>query len=180
LHFSRSRNSLLSVNADFWLHPFALGLYLGLIFTALALVRSFRIGGELRRYQRHLSDKLEIEGDAIKRARADQDVLRKENENLRVKVASLNEQPDRRVQRDLEVFARAEKRMLINAPGFAPAWENAKTAASAELEEEEAGKSLPKRLFGKVFSTQTKREALPNVETAPEHQTAAPPTAQAG
>lgn len=144
-----------------WTHPFALGLYLGLIFTALALLRSWRISRELKRYQRHLSDKVELEGDALKRVRSDQESLRKENENLRIKVAALNETPDRRVQRDLEIFARAEKRMLMNAPGFAPAWETAKAAASSELDDEEAGRSLPKRIFGKVFTAPAKKEALP-------------------
>lgn len=149
------------MNSDMWLHPFALGLYLGLIFTVLALLRGQRVGRELKRYQRHLSDKLELEGDAVKRLRAEHDATRKENENLRVKVAALNESPDRRVQRDLEVFARAEKRMLISAPGFAPAWENAKAAALSEMEDEEAGRSLPKRFFGKVFTTGAKKAALP-------------------
>jgi hypothetical protein len=149
------------MHSDFWLHPFALGLYLGLIFAALALLRSWRIGRELKRYQRHLSDKVELEGDAIKRVRLDQEALRKENENLRIKVAGLNEMPDRRVQRDLEIFARAEKRMLISAPGFAPAWENAKSAATGEIEEEEAGRSLPKRIFGKVFTAPVRKDALP-------------------
>jgi hypothetical protein len=149
------------VNSEFWFQPFALGLYLGLIFTVLALLRSWRIGRELKRYQRHLSDKLEIEGDAIKRARAEQETLRKENENLRLKIAALNEMPDRRVQRDLEILARAEKRMLVSAPGFAAAWEAAKGEANGELVNEESGRSLPKRIFGKVFSTAPKKEALP-------------------
>jgi hypothetical protein len=152
------------MHSDFWLHPFALGLYLGLVFAALALLRSWRIARELKRYQRHLSDKVELEGDAIKRTRLDQEALRKENENLRIKVAALNEMPDRRVQRDLEVFARAEKRMLMSAPGFAPAWETAKSAANGEIEEEEAGRSLPKRIFGKVFAAPSRKDALPSGE----------------
>ena len=32
-------------------------------------------------------------------------------------------------------------------PGFAAAWENAKAEAMRELEDEERGKSVPKRLF---------------------------------
>ena len=87
----------------------------------------------------------------MKKIKAEQENLRKENESLRVKVNALNEIPDRKLQRDLEVYARAEKRMLINAPGFAPAWETAKSDAHSELAEEEAGKAAPKRIFARLF-----------------------------
>lgn len=148
-----------SLNRDVFLHPFALGLYLGLIFTALALYRSFGLQRELKRYRRHLSDKLEIDADAVHKLRQNQDKLRSENENLRVKIASFNELPDRRAHRDLEIFARAEKHLLVSVPGFAPAWENAKQVAQAELVEEEAGRSLSKRVFGKIFTAAARPEA---------------------
>ena len=130
---------------------FALGLYLGLVFTALALYRVIRLKFELGGYKRHLSNKLEIEAEQLQKMKRDQENLRKENENLRVKVAALNENPERRSQRDLEVFARAEKRMLVNVPGFAPAWEGAKSTALAEIQDEEAGKTPPKSVFSKIF-----------------------------
>ena len=37
-------------------------------------------------------------------------------------------------------------------PGFAQAWEKAKEGALGEIEGEEAGKSLPRRIFKKFFS----------------------------
>ena len=140
------------------LHPFSLGLGLGLIFAALAFYQYLRLKGELTRFKRHLSDKLEIEADLLKKMKNEQEGLRKENENLRVKVGGLNDLPDRKVQRDLEVYARAEKRMLVSVPGFAPAWENAKSAAISELEDEEAGKSLPKKVFARFFGSGRKEE----------------------
>lgn len=153
------------------LNPFTLGLLLGLIFAGLAFYNYLRSRGELRRYKRHLSDKLEIEAEAMQKGRAEQDRLKKENENLRVKVAALTDQPDRHVQRDLEIYARAEKRMLVSVPGFAPAWENAKSDARLEIESEEEGRSLPKRVFAKLFAgsvTAQKEElakALPDAES---------------
>src|SRR5450432_2223184 len=152
------------------MHPFTWGLTLGLVFTVLALCQYFRLAGEMKRYKRHLSDKLEIEADSTKKIRNEQEMLRKENENLRVKITSFNELPDRKMQRDLEVFARAEKRMFVNVPGFAPAWDNAKNVALAELEDEETGRSIPKRVFAKFFGTGTvSREetakALPQAES---------------
>ena len=139
-------------------HPFTWGLALGLVFAGLALYRVLRLKMELTRFKRHLSDKLEIEAESTKKIRADQENLRRENENLRVRNAALSEQPDRKIQRDLEIFARAEKRMVVSAPGFAPAWENAKSAAVMEIEAEESGKSIPKRVFSKLFGGPVKEE----------------------
>ncbi|HWB59425.1 MAG TPA: hypothetical protein VG733_08035 [Chthoniobacteraceae bacterium] len=138
------------MNPIFYGH-FALGLYLGLVFAALALYRVVRLKFELANYKKHLSNKLEIEADHLGKMKKEHESVRKENENLRIKVAGLNENPDRRVKRDLEVYARAEKRMLVSVPGFAPAWESAKSAAHAELQDEEAGKAPPKSVFSKIF-----------------------------
>lgn len=138
------------MNPIFYGH-FALGLYLGLVFAALAAYRIVRLKMELGNYKRHLSNKLEIEAEHLQKIKKDQEGLRKENENLRIKVASLNENPDKRARRDLEVLARAEKRMLVSVPGFAPAWESAKGAALSEIEEEEAGRTPSKSVFSKIF-----------------------------
>jgi len=130
---------------------FALGCYFASIFTILALYHLLRVKGELGRFRRHLSDRLEIEADTMKKIKAELESLRKENESLRVKVNALNDLPERKIQRDLEIYARAERRMLINVPGFAPAWETAKSEAHQDLQEEEAGRSQPKRLFSRLF-----------------------------
>jgi hypothetical protein len=42
--------------------------------------------------------------------------------------------------------------MVLNAPGFAQAWEKAKEGALIEIEAEESGKSLPRRLFKRFFT----------------------------
>src|SRR5579862_9085554 len=150
------------MSKDLFLGQFALGFYLGCVFLVIACYNYLRLKGELARFRRHLSDKLEIEADTMKKIKTEQEALRKENETLRVKVNALNEIPDRKLQRDLEVYARAEKRMLINAPGFAPAWETAKSDAHSELAEEEAGRQAPKRIFARLFGGgNTSTAALP-------------------
>ena len=144
-------------------HPFTWGLFLGLIFTALAVYRVVRLKGEIKRYKRHLSDRLEIEAESAQKKVSDLDRLKKENENLRVKIASLNDFPDRRLERDLEIYARAEKRMVVGVPGFAGPWENAKHDALLEIQGEEAGQSLPKRVFARLFpSPRDEKAALPD------------------
>ena len=152
----------LPLDSSIFLREFAFGFYLATLFTIIAVYHLIRARGELSRFRRHLSDRLEIESEAMRKMKHEVENLKKENESLRVKVNALNEQPERKLQRDLEIYARAEKRMLINVPGFAPAWETAKSEAHNELSEEEAGKAAPKRIFARLFGGgATNQAALP-------------------
>ena len=47
--------------------PFALGFYLGCVFLVISIYNYLRLKGELARFRRHLSDKLEIEAETIDR-----------------------------------------------------------------------------------------------------------------
>jgi hypothetical protein len=55
--------------------------------------------------------------------------------------------------------------MMINAPGFAPAWEIAKSQAVSQLEAEEKGNSFPQRIFRKLVGTGS-QVAMPAEATA--------------
>jgi hypothetical protein len=159
-------------------HQFSWGLLLGLLIAAFSFWNHLKTKRELKRYQRHLSDRMELEAKQLGELKRSRETLQKENEHLRLKVGMLNEKPDHKLNRDLEVFARAEKRMMINAPGFAAAWETAKTDAIGELQEEEQGRSLPKRLFSRLLRS-PKEEA--HVEEAEPvlSESAAPSAAKA-
>lgn len=132
-------------------NPFIWGLALGLLFFGLSIYAHLKTKVSLNRYKRLLSDKLEIEAEATQNARKERDALKVENENLRTRVTQLSEKTEGKIQRELEILARAEKAMMINAPGFAPAWENAKTQAASEIADEDRGGALPKRIFRKFF-----------------------------
>lgn len=131
--------------------PFVWGFALGFLFFVLSFIAHWKTKRELHRYQKHLSDKLELEARQYEQVRQEKDTLARENENLRLRIGQLTEKPDQKILRDIEVLVRAEKRMMINAPGFAAAWETAKADASRELDAEERGKSIPKRLFTRLF-----------------------------
>jgi hypothetical protein len=141
---------------DFLNHHFYLGLcvgaVLGLIVIAFALMRLWDTKSEVRRLKRHLSDKLELESEATNRLRHDLQELKQQNENLRIKVANLNQIPDKRLHRELEIYARAERFMVSSSPGFPAVWEEAKRSAMNGLEQEETGKSLPKRVFNALLN----------------------------
>lgn len=137
--------------------PFFWGFALGMVFLALALWAHFKTKLELKRYRRHLSDKLEIEAQHLAELKKDKETLKQENENLRLKTkGGTGGASNQNLERELEIYARAEKSMYVTAPGFSAAWETAKSAALEEVEQEEQGKSIPRKIFKKFFSTSSK------------------------
>lgn len=145
--------------------PFAWGLAIGLGFFVYALFRLGVSNRELSRYKRMLSDKMEVEAELMQRLKAERQELEKENENLRVEVSILSEKPDAKIENELEILLRAEKRMVMNAPGFPAAWETAKANAADEIANELAGKSMPKRIFKKLFSRGTSSGGQESLES---------------
>ena len=136
--------------------PFFWGFALGMVFLVLSLWAHFKTKIELKRLRRSLSDKVEIEAQHLGELKKEKDQLKEENENLRIKVKGSGENSAQTLERELEIFARAEKSMYVTAPGFSAAWENAKNAALEEIEQEEQGKSIPRKLFRKFFSAPNK------------------------
>jgi hypothetical protein len=137
-------------NSFYW--GLGIGVVLGLIGIGFTIMRLWDTKGEVRRLKRHLADKLELESEATNRLRLDLQELKQQNENLRIKVANLNQFPDKRLQRELEIYARAERFMVSSSPGFPAVWEEAKRSAVTDLEQEENGKSLPKRMFNALLN----------------------------
>jgi hypothetical protein len=134
-------------------NSFLIGFVLGCVFLVMALYSHWKTKREFKRYRSHLSDKLELDAKQLNDSGKEKARLAQENENLRLQVARLNERSDNKMQRELEIFARAEKHMLINAPGFAPAWEMAKSQSLAQIDAEEKGQSFPQRIFRKLLGT---------------------------
>jgi cell division protein FtsB len=157
-------------------HPFALGFYTGCVFLLIALYHQFRLKVEHARYRRMLSDKMEIDATAVSKQKGELESLRKENENLRIKVQTLSSQPEQKLAREVEIFARAEKKMTVAAPGFASPWEQAKQAAWQELSEEESGKAAPRTLFQRFFGGSGSEQ----VRSLPQSSETAKQPAQAG
>jgi hypothetical protein len=142
----------------------SIGVGLGLIVIVYGLLRLWDTKAEVKRLKRHLADKLELEADATSRLRQDLQELKQQNENLRIKVANLNQFPDKRLQRELEIYARAERFMVSSSPGFPSVWEDAKRNAVGDLEQEESGRSLPKRVFNALINRPSSRNADQSVD----------------
>lgn len=143
----------ISQNLSSPVNTFVYGFLLGSVFLLMALWNHWKTKREFGRYKTHLSDKLELDSRNLQELNKERTRLTQENENLRVQIARLNERPDNKLQREVEILARAEKHMMMNAPGFAPAWEMAKSQAATSLQAEEAGQSFPQRIFRKLLGT---------------------------
>ncbi len=137
------------------LHLWALviGFALGFLLFVAQFRAHWKTKSEFRRYKKMLGDKMEIEHRQLNELNKEREKITKENESLRMQVSRLNERSDNKIQREMEIYARAEKQMMINAPGFAPAWEIAKSQALSQIETEEKGNSFPQRIFRKLVGT---------------------------
>lgn len=153
-------------------HWFFWGFVLGFFLCILSVLSHQKTKREFRRLKGHLGDKLEIEAEKLGEMKSQIDTLKTENENLRMKVNSGRVQSDvTSLERELELYARAEKVMVMNAPGFAQAWEKAKEAALCELEAEESGKSLPRRIFKRFFTKGNPAVDAEVIEALPSNST---------
>src|SRR5260370_35308977 len=124
-----------------------IGVFLGLIGIVFAVHRLWETKAEVRRLKRHLAEKLELEAEATNRLRQDLQELRQQNENLRIKVANLNQYPDKRLQRDLEFSAWAEPSMVPGAPDFLGVWRQAQRSQQARLGQDRNGNHRPRAVL---------------------------------
>jgi chromosome segregation ATPase len=147
---------------DIWQYlkdPFTLGLLLGLAVAAVAwksgfstrrrLARDIRkLENDMRELQGHLNTQLKINAQGNDTLQRELEELRRQNENLRVSVATLQSKPGKAELRHFQVTESAVRMMREQAPGFAPAWEKAMRQAETDLE---AGESGLKKLVRRVI-----------------------------
>jgi chromosome segregation ATPase len=138
---------------------FTIGLLLGLLVAAATWKSAFsarrrlardvrKLEGELRELQGHLNTQLKINAQGNETLQHDLEEMRRQNENLRVNIATVQAKPGRAEMRHSQVTESAVRLMREQAPGFAPAWEKAMRQAEAELE---AGESGLKKLVRRVI-----------------------------
>jgi hypothetical protein len=138
---------------DWLLHPFALGLYPGLLLALFYRIQLSLSHRDLRVKERAQLDQISVLTEALHKLREEYRSNEAERENLRVKIQNLSQKPELQRQRHLEVLLRAEQRLTVSAPGFAPAWQTAKNEALSELESEERGKNAPRQIFAQLVNT---------------------------
>ena len=147
--------------------PFVWGLSLGLLIAGFLWKSGFtarrhasaemrRMQGELRDLQSHLNTQLKINASGNEVLNTELEALRRQNENLRVNLATLQQRPGRAEQRLLQVHESAIRALREQAPGFAVAWEKACRQAEAELEAADSGlKKLIRRVIPSLGNSAT-------------------------
>jgi len=128
-----------------------MGLALGWVlsyFKSILTIRKYK--KELKDYKDHLERQMKITDAGNKTLMSEMESLKKENENLRISVKTLNQKPGRAELRQFSIYDSALRKMMLQAPGFSSAWESALLEAEREYEENEAGF---KNIIGKVFGS---------------------------
>ena len=120
----------------------------------LSFIKSFftikKYKKELKDYQDHLERQMKITDAGNKMLMEEMNTLRKDNENLRISVKTLGHKPGRAELRLLNVYDKALRKMMLQAPGFSSAWETSLQEAEKEYEDNETGL---KSIVGKVFGS---------------------------
>ncbi|MBN2815852.1 MAG: hypothetical protein JXQ67_04165 [Campylobacterales bacterium] len=123
---------------------------------------------ELREYKEHLNRQMKITNEGNKNLEDELTRLKKESENLRVSLQTMSQKPGRSEIRLLNIYDGALRKMMMRAPGFAPAWEMSLQEAEKEYEENEKGfKSIIKKVFGPSL-TQTQNSNVTEIAEYPE------------
>lgn len=152
-------------------NPFTWGLLVGLFFTALAwylnVAKKRELGREVRKLREHLNTQMEITAKGNNALRKETELLRQQNENLRVSIKEWQGKPGRNELRMLFIYDKAVRILNQTAPGFSPVWEKAVREAEDELIASESGVTA---LIRRVFSPFSNSDRL----TAPSGRTAVP------
>lgn len=135
------------------LSVFGTGLGLGLIVAILIWVGKRRTQSALRKeietLKSYLNTQMSINSKGYEELRKEVETLRKQNENLRVTVATLSNKPGRAELKTLHIWDKALRSLVVSSPGFAPAWEMALAEAQKSIvEETDSGvRALVRKVF---------------------------------
>ncbi|MCH3916672.1 MAG: hypothetical protein LKE40_04260 [Spirochaetia bacterium] len=70
-----------------------------------------------------LNDRMDLENEGIQKLKKENETLKKQNENLRITVATYSQKPGRKEISRLHVYQLAADRLMLNSPGFGAAWQ---------------------------------------------------------
>ena len=141
------------------LHPFALGLYVGvffciyIFFSEMARRRNLKVKiRELEGTNESLKNSLHTQMSITEkgnRSREDEvDDLKKKNENMRISLATLQNKPGAAELKMLYTYDRAISIMNQRTPGFSAVWEGVLLEAQKEVEESTSGiRGLIRKVF---------------------------------
>lgn len=127
---------------------FGIGLGLGLLIALSVWINSLSKRKEIAELKKHLHTQMSINAKGYEQLQNEVEKLKKENENLRITIASLSNKPGRAELKTLHIWDKAIRILTLKSPTFAPAWEMAIAEANKEIEDAESGmKALVRKVF---------------------------------
>ena len=138
--------------------PFVWGLAVGLFFVLLTwylnLAKRSELSREVNKLREHLHTQMEITAKGSHSLKQETELLRQQNENLRVTIKEWQQKPGRNEMRMLLIYDKAVRILNQTAPGFSPVWEKAVRDAEDEIVASESGvTALIRRAFRPFSST---------------------------
>ncbi len=145
-------NDFLNFIFEMLKNQFVFGLTIGLTVALFAWLKGImkvrENRSELAKLREHLHTKMEIDAEGHRTRNDELNKLKRENENLRISIKTLQHKPGRAELRLLNVYDKAIHNMLAKAPGFAATWEMVMQEAEVEVEQTETGvKALVRKVF---------------------------------
>lgn len=135
------------------LGTFGTGLGVGLLVAITVWIGKLTVRSTLQKeitgLKDHLHTQMSINAKGYEELKKELELLKQQNENLRITMATLSNKPGRAELKTLHVWDKAIRTLILNSPAFAPAWEMAVAEAKKEVDETDSGM---KALVRKVFS----------------------------
>lgn len=116
------------------------GLSIGLGFSLLVMVKAWFVRRSLEKENASLlRGHILMHDTGHKTLTSELEGLKRQNENLRVTVATLKTKTEKSELRTLHIYDHAIRLMNARAPGFAPVWESTLSEAEAEMQQVDTG-----------------------------------------
>ncbi|MCY1153209.1 MAG: hypothetical protein OWP43_12410 [Sphaerochaetaceae bacterium] len=139
----------------------ALALVVLISMSARAHKKELEAKQEINKLKNMLTDRMDIESEGIQKLKAELELYKKENENLRITVSTYSQKPGRKEIARLHVYQLAADRLTLNSPGFGAAWQ-----ASLKESEEEFQKTFKgiQPFIRRVIPLKTDAQVIEQIE----------------
>jgi len=121
-------------------NPFVIVLSIALVFAIFVIVRAWFARRSLEKENASiLRGHILMHDTGHKTLIAELEGLRRQNENLRITVATLKIKTEKSELQTLYIYDKAIRLMNARAPGFAPIWESTLAEAETEMQQVDTG-----------------------------------------
>lgn len=115
------------------MNQFLIGLGIGVALALVVLIgmatkahkKTVEYKEELAKLKKVIVNRMDVESDGLNNLKKELEIVKKQNENLRISIATYSQKPGKKETTRLHIYQQAADRLMINAPGFGAAWQTA-------------------------------------------------------